>query len=142
MGHDWVMRVDTEVDWDRVGKEVRASREAQGLTQAMLAERTGQTLSTIQNLESARYGKGFTRVPRSLLMVADGLGWPPGKLEALLLGTDSNEEKVAATQRFSEEDLRQAMVSAMVAVADNLTAAEIREISQRTVNELARRGIV
>lgn len=73
-------------DWKRLGAAFKAAREGKGLKQAELAEATGQNLSTIQNLESARYGKGFVRVPSSAHLVATYLGWADGSISAVLEG--------------------------------------------------------
>lgn len=73
-------------DWKRLGAAFKAAREGKGLKQAELAEATGQNLSTIQNLESARYGKGFVRVPSSAHLVATYLGWTDGSITTVLDG--------------------------------------------------------
>jgi len=75
-------------DWKRLGAAFKAAREGKGLKQAELAEATGQNQSTIQNLESARYGKGFVRVPSSAHLVATYLGWADGSISTVLEGGD------------------------------------------------------
>lgn len=74
------------------------------MTQAQLAEATGQNLSTIQNLESARYGRGFVRVPGSALIVAKYLGWGDGSVRTVLDGGEpALETKVAEAGRPPEK---------------------------------------
>ena len=131
-----------ELDWPRLAAALRRSREAQGLTMGELSERADVNRSTIHNLESARYGKGFNRIPASLQPVIEVLGWPTGKVETLLAGHEFDDVPPFTEARVDAEDLRQALSVAMVAATDTLTAAEIREISQRAVEELARRGII
>ena len=67
-----------------VGKEVRATRTAQGLTQAALAARAGVSRSTVARLETGRLPELGTAALRRLLqgvgldlrVVADNRGRP------------------------------------------------------------------
>jgi len=73
------------------------------MTQAQLAKATDQNLSTVQNLESARYGKGFVRVPGSALVVAQYLGWDADSVRTVLDGGDpSLDPKVGDAGRPPE----------------------------------------
>lgn len=77
-------------DWERLGAAVKRAREARGITQVDLAAEVGVEESTIQNLESGRYGRGFTRVPSSAAAVAYYFQWPTGAVRALLEGGSPN----------------------------------------------------
>lgn len=72
-----------DADWERLADMVRRRREALGLTQVQLAERTGLTDTTIGNLEG---GRRFKRVPASVPAVEQGLGWAPGSARVVLAG--------------------------------------------------------
>lgn len=52
-----------EKDWVKLGKAFKAAREWRGMTQEQVATAIGVDESTIQNLETARYGRGFVRMP-------------------------------------------------------------------------------
>lgn len=73
-------------DWKRLGQAVKRAREQRGMTQTELAEATGQDDSTIQNLETARYGRGFSRMPSSAKLVAAHFGWADHSLKDILAG--------------------------------------------------------
>lgn len=75
-------------DWERLGAAVKRSREDRGMYQADLAEAVGVEVGTIQNLETARHGRGFSRIPPSAALVAEFFRWPPGAVRALLDGQD------------------------------------------------------
>lgn len=73
-------------DWVRLGLAVKAARETLGMTQVELAEALDVDESTLQNLETARYGKGFSRMPASARAAAHYFSWAEGSLEAVLSG--------------------------------------------------------
>ncbi|WP_181785593.1 helix-turn-helix domain-containing protein [Streptomyces phytophilus] len=75
-------------DWKRLGLAVKHARDDRGMTQADLAEATGQDASTIQNLETGRFGKGFSRVPSSARLVAAYFGWTDDSPRRILDGGD------------------------------------------------------
>lgn len=56
------------------------------MTQVQVAEATGLTGSTVQNLESARYGKGFSRMPGSARILAQFFGWSDRSVKDILAG--------------------------------------------------------
>jgi transcriptional regulator with XRE-family HTH domain len=57
----------------RVGKNVRAIREARGLTQEQVATRAGLALSDVGRIERGQRDPGV----RVLVRIARGLGVPP-----------------------------------------------------------------
>jgi DNA-binding XRE family transcriptional regulator len=61
-------------DWTALGREIRNSRIAQGMTQDDLAAAAHVSRASLQNLER---GAVRTRVPTSLRAVTDALGWAP-----------------------------------------------------------------
>lgn len=75
-------------DWARLGRAVKAARLERHLTQAELATALGLDESTVQNLETARFGQGFSRVPSSARHAAQYFSWAPGSLDVILGGGD------------------------------------------------------
>ncbi|MEE4419562.1 helix-turn-helix domain-containing protein [Streptomyces bugieae] len=75
------------------------------------------------------------------------LGWASGSCRAVLDGAAEPIEidrgpGDTVIARIPEEDLGQALTSAIVAVSDSLTAPEIRDMSRKVVEELKRRGLL
>ena len=46
----------------RIGERIKAGRKAQGITQQMLAAKTGVPVSTVNNVECARFGANLLSV--------------------------------------------------------------------------------
>lgn len=69
--------------WKLLADEIRAARDARGLTQAALALEAGVGIRTLQDLEA-----GITRgrMPRLMPRVERALGWRPGSARAILDG--------------------------------------------------------
>lgn len=133
-----------ELDWSALGRNIREHRTALGLTQTQLAEAAGVAVSTVQNFEAGRESK---RVPPSLTKIERALGWATGSSSDILNGgpgpvrVSSNGEGFVIA-KVPEEDLHQAVTNAAIAVTDNLTAREIRELSKRVMEELKQRGLL
>ncbi|MFD5675583.1 helix-turn-helix domain-containing protein [Streptomyces sp. NPDC127040] len=70
-------------DWIALGREIRNSRIAQGMTQGDLAAAAGVSRASLQNLER---GAVRTRVPTSLRAVTDALGWASTAASSILQG--------------------------------------------------------
>ncbi|MEU0354931.1 helix-turn-helix transcriptional regulator [Streptomyces cyaneofuscatus] len=130
-------------DYEALGRAVREARVRQGMTQTQLAEVAGVSRATLQNLE-----RGGKLRSLNLVKIESVLGWAPGSVQALLEGgAPSPIEKMpevvgASSAALSEEELAQAVTSAMVATVDTVTAAEIREVARRMVEDLKQRGIL
>lgn len=72
----------TQLQWPKLAAAVRAAREARGLRQVDLANLSGVSLGTIQNLEDPARRPG--RIPQSLAKVEPHLGWPTGTAMAIV----------------------------------------------------------
>lgn len=70
-------------DWKRLAAAVKAARDERNLTQVELADATGLSESTIQNLES---GREYTRLPTSLARIEEYFRWAPGSAQEVLAG--------------------------------------------------------
>ncbi|RPK56184.1 anaerobic benzoate catabolism transcriptional regulator [Streptomyces sp. ADI96-02] len=130
-------------DYEALGRAVREARIRQGMTQTQLAEVAGVSRATLQNLE-----RGGRLRSLNLVKIESVLGWAPGSVQALLEGgapspiEEMPEAVGASSVTLSEEELAQAVTSAMVATVDTVTAAEIREVARRMVEDLKQRGIL
>jgi len=80
-------------DWVRLGLAVRAAREARSMTQAELAAAIGVDESTVQNLESAMFGRGFSRMPGSAREASRYFGWTEDSIQNVLSGGDPTTAK-------------------------------------------------
>jgi DNA-binding XRE family transcriptional regulator len=116
---------------------VREARTRLGMTQNQLADAAGVARATLQALE-----RGDAVRPASVIKVEPVLGWPGGTGQTILRGEAAPAGVAAGAPlslaSLSESDLVRAISAALVAVADSLTAAEIREISQAAAAELKR----
>lgn len=73
-------------DWARVGRQLRTWREASGFSRRELSELAGVSEKSIQLAEEGRVPKG--RWPQSLTAIERALGFPPGRIEAMLDASD------------------------------------------------------
>lgn len=133
-----------ERDWKRLAVAIRQAREAANMTQIDLAERANISEGSVQNLES---GNGRTRIPPTLARVERALGWAAGSGVAILQGaaepvliSDVGGGRYVAT--IPESELQDAVTKSAIAVTDNLTAREIRDLAQRITDELKQRGLL
>lgn len=128
-------------DWTRLAQAIRRAREAAGMTQVDLATKAGIAVGSVQNLEA---GRARNRIPQSLIKVEEALGWATGSGVAIVRGAagpvtvDPIGGQVIA--RMPADEAEGAVKEVLLAVADNLTAREIRELSTAIVEELQRRG--
>ena len=123
-----------------LGDAVKHTRNRLGITQEALALRAELARATIQKLE-----RGEPVRPAVLAKVEPALGWAEGSCVALLEGAPEPMQippkgKASVIMAVSEDQLNQVISSAMVAVADSMTASEIRDVSRRVTEELKRRG--
>jgi transcriptional regulator with XRE-family HTH domain len=63
------------------------------MTQAELATAIGVDESTVQNLESAMFGRGFSRMPGSARAAAHYFGWTDDSVATILAGGDPAKVK-------------------------------------------------
>lgn len=93
VSYPWCMMSAMVRDWVRLGLAVRAAREARSMTQAELATAIGVDESTVQNLESGRFGRGFSRMPASARTAAHYFGWTDDSITSVLAGGDPTVAK-------------------------------------------------
>lgn len=133
-----------ERDWKRLASAIRQAREAAGMTQIELAARAGIAEGSVQNLES---GRPRNRIPQTLTKIEEVLGWATGSGVAILEGaagpvTISRAGDGLYVAKIPEAELNEAITMSAIAVTDNLTAREIRELSTAIIDELKGRGLV
>lgn len=80
-------RKPTAAAWHRLGAAVKASREAQRLTQREVADRSDVAIATVQYVEA---GHEFTRQPKSIGHITEALGWPSGWWQLILSGKETS----------------------------------------------------
>jgi transcriptional regulator with XRE-family HTH domain len=73
-------------DWKRLGAVARKRRESLGHSREALGEIAGVAGGSIKNFETARDGKGFTRLPDKTPQIEDALGWERGSAVTVLRG--------------------------------------------------------
>lgn len=134
-----------ELDWPRLARTIREAREAAGLSQVALADKAGVSEGSVQNLEDA--GRRPSRIPPSLAKVEKALNWASGSAVAILRGasgpvTIQDEGGGLYVAKIPEDELHEAISMSAIAVSDNLTAREIRDLSQKIVEELKARGLL
>ncbi|MFD8919426.1 helix-turn-helix transcriptional regulator [Streptomyces sp. NPDC059569] len=127
---------------EALGRAVKEARTRRGMTQNQLSDAAGVSRATLQNLERGGHIRQL-----NLAKIETLLGWAQGSGQAILDGASGPIEAVplgsgTAITSIPEGDLLQAIVGAMVAVADTMTASEIREVARAAVEELRRRGLV
>ncbi|MFK0045493.1 helix-turn-helix domain-containing protein [Streptomyces sp. NPDC090741] len=126
----------------RLAKAVQDARGRLRLTQHELADRAGVSRATIQKIERAEPMRSTT-----LMKIEPALGWAPGSCASMLDGAEGplaieGSEGDVSFVRIPEGELGETVTSAIVAVADSMTAAEIRDLSSRLTDELKRRGVI
>lgn len=134
-----------ERDWERLAKAIKQAREAAGMTQKDLAKRAEVSEGSVQNLEDPN--RRPTRIPQSLAKVEAALGWAVGSGVAILQGATGpvTWEPIGGNvviAKLPEDELHEAITMSAIAVNDNLTAREIRELSQKIIEELKERGML
>lgn len=109
------------------------------MTQEELAEAAGVSRASVQNIEQ---GRAFKRATPSLRAIAKALSWPYDRVAAVVEGRPEtpDADPQAPSGGVPADEFTDVVASAMVAVADTMTASEIRDVSRRVTEELKRRG--
>lgn len=98
VSYAWCIMKAMSKDWARLGRAVKAARLERHLTQAELATALGLDESTVQNLETARFGQGFNRMPSSARHAAQYFDWAAGSLDAILDGGEPGASVTAGPE--------------------------------------------
>ncbi|MGW0032094.1 hypothetical protein ACWDXD_19990 [Streptomyces sp. NPDC003314] len=135
---------DSETPEARLGRLVHARRMELDLSLRAAAESADIAVNTLRRVESGLPVRAvnYAKIDRAL-------SWASGSSMAVLGGAHHPIE-VEATPvddgimlaSIHDEDLKGAVTNAVVAVADTLTAREIRDISERVLQELRQRGLL
>lgn len=131
-------------EYARLAEIAHARRLELGLPIAKAAQAAGVSKDTWKRIEEGKPVRDVTYAKIENVLV-----WVAGSINEILDGatgavtSERSPTGVAArVSALDEEDLGQAVAGAMVAVTDNLTAAEIRDITGKVVQELKRRGLI
>lgn len=89
--------METDQDWDRLGRAFAQGREEAHLTQVEAAERLGVSRGPIQNIERGRTGgQRPSKVTGTMRSYARLLGWADGSIERVLAGGEPEEAPTPA----------------------------------------------
>lgn len=127
----------------RLADHVRHRRVDLGMNKIDVAKAADITINTYMKLEDAKPVR-----PLTYGKVEAVLQWATGSCQEVLRGGDPTvAEKLTegvvtspVTDGDLEGDVAQAVTNAAIAVADGMSAADIRELKQRVIDELRRRG--
>lgn len=129
-------------NWVVVNEAIRAERGRRSWSREELSTRSGVSIGTIKNLEGARR---YQATPVGALQKLDRtFGWPPGRLESLLDGSEEiSSESDYRREPVSDGDIatliHNVVFDAVVSTAPDTPASRIREIEERGL-ELARQA--
>lgn len=136
------MTAFTEADLERLAKLVAARRLELGLGILKAANAAAISKDTWKRVELGLpvRGTSYTDVERALQ-------WAAGSCRAVLEGgspvlAGKAESPEVVTRKLDPGDFDHAFVSAMIATKGDLTGNEIRELSDRVMAELKRRGVL
>lgn len=134
-------------DLHHLGERVQQRRVALGLGIEPAARKAGMSKDTWKRVE-----RGQSVLATTYPKIDFGLDWATGSCEAILEGQEpieierSTENGGVIFAKIPSADLadavEQAVQSAAIATTDNLTAAQIRELSARVLEDLKKRGLI
>lgn len=127
----------------RLADHVRRRRVEQGMNKIDVAKAAEITINTYMKVEDAKPVRDLTYGK-----IETVLQWAPGSCQEVLRGGDptvtvpltDNAVASPVTSDDLEDDVSQAVTNAAIAVADGMSAADIRKLKQRVIDELRRRG--
>lgn len=137
------MTANTPRDLLRLAAAAKARRRDLGLTIAAVAEAATMSKDTYKRVEAGLpiRDSSYTKVDRTL-------NWAPGSSVAILEGAE-NAIAVGSTvgsgitlASIPDDEVKGVVTNVIVAVSDTLTAREIREISDRVLEELRQRSMI
>lgn len=122
----------------RLGALMKQRRLELDLSKRSVSDKAGVSINTYGRIEDGHPVRDI-----SYSKIESVLGWPPGSAQEILAGSHESVDGVgggvvAAT--IPEDALTDSVQRAFVAVTDDLTAAQIRELSDRVVEDLKKRG--
>lgn len=136
------MTAFTDADLERLSKLVVARRLELGLGILPAAKQAGISKDTWKRVETGQAVRATTYTD-----IEHTLQWAVGSCRAIIEGAAGpvvvaplGDGVVAA--KIPEDELSDAITSSAIAVTDNLTAREIRELSQAIIDELKGRGLL
>lgn len=127
----------------RLGELIRSRRLELDMSKRAVSTAAGLSINTYQRVED-----GYSVRDVTYAKIENILGWAAGSVQEILDGAsdpvivERGAVRGVVHAKVPEADLEGAVTSAFVAVSDTMTAAEIRDLSRRVLDELRRRGIV
>jgi len=126
--------------WARLGQALKQAREHLGLSQDDLASHAGVATASVQSAEYGKPPKG--RMPYTIAKIASTLGWPVGAVDAVLEGEAPPGGWQDVAVRIDPARVSTILTEAMIRATDNITAAEIRAVTQAAIAQLRAEGII
>ena len=127
-------------DYARLAKLARARRLELGLAITAVAEAAGISKDTYRRIEEGRDVRDI-----SYARIEPALRWASGSCRAVLEGgepTPAEQSKPVVTRVELDEDVMGQIVKAAIVTTSELSAAEIRTISDRVIADLKLRGLL
>lgn len=133
------MTSDPTRDYDRLAKEARARRSERALPlNDANAKAGGISKHTWQRVE-----KGLPIRETNYVKIDRLMHWAPGSCLAIIKGGDPVPAgDVQITRAEVDREARDVVQLALIATAKGTTAEEIRDMSERVVQELRERGLL
>lgn len=129
---------------ERLAEHVRNRREALNLSLRAVAGEAGISINTWRRLE-----EGLPIRSHSYAKVEKALSWASGSIRLLLeegkapiVVEASSLSSGIGVATLPEDAIHGAMTQAIIAVTDGVTAKQIRDISNRVLDDLRRKGLL
>jgi 2-C-methyl-D-erythritol 4-phosphate cytidylyltransferase len=135
------MTSSSDASLARLAQLVKERRLELGLGIQPAAAVAGMSKDTWKRVEAGQMVRGttYSAIDRTLQ-------WAPGSCVQILDGSGPVAVRPVGNGTVLAEDLASEVESsvklAAIAVSDTLTAAEIRDLSQRVIEDLRRRGVI
>lgn len=133
-------------DYARLADIVHKRRLELGMPIAAIAEKAGVSKDTYRKIEEGGSVRDVTYAK-----IEPALRWAAGSCWEILAGAtapiavarpEHDDTVEYRPPGASEEDVLHAVTAAAIAVADNLTAKQINDLSRHVLKELQRRGVL
>lgn len=126
--------------WARLGRALKQAREHLGISQDDLANQADVSTASVQSAEYGKPPKG--RMPYTLAKIARALSWPAGAIDAVLDGEEPPGGWQDVVVRIDRARVSTILTEAMIRSTDNITAAEIRAVTEAAIAQLRAEGII
>ncbi|MFD5221412.1 helix-turn-helix domain-containing protein [Streptomyces tendae] len=129
---------------EHLAETVRERRMELGMSIAAVAEIAGLSKDTFRKVEAAQPIReaSYSKIDRALRLAPGSCRDVLDGADAVAVAADYGDFRIHTLTVAPETAARDAIASAAIATTGNLTAAEIRTLSDRIVEELRDRGVL